>query len=39
LLVYINMVKVLADQLCSIAVKIQHEDMYMVPFMNLPPSW
>jgi hypothetical protein len=33
------MVKVLADQLCSIKVKIEDEDMYMVLPMSLPPSF
>jgi hypothetical protein len=33
------MVKVVADQLCSIEVKIQNDDLYMVLFMNLPPSF
>ncbi len=36
---HINMVKALADQLRSIEVKIEDEDMYMVPFLNLPPSF
>jgi hypothetical protein len=35
LLVHINMVKALADQLHSIEVKIEDEDLYMVLFMNL----
>ncbi len=39
LLVHINMVKALADQLRSIEVKIEDEDMYMVPLKNLPPSF
>jgi hypothetical protein len=39
LLAHINMVKVLADQLCSIEVKIKDEDVYMVFFMSLPPSF
>jgi len=33
------MVKALTNQLCSIEVKIQHEDMYMVLLMSLPPSF
>jgi hypothetical protein len=39
LLVHINMVKALADQLHSIKVKIEDEDVYMVLFMNLFSSW
>jgi len=39
LFMHINMVKVLADQLHSIEVKIEDEDVYMVPLMNLPPSF
>jgi hypothetical protein len=39
LLVHINMVKALADQLYSIEVKIENEDVYMVLFMNLPLSF
>jgi hypothetical protein len=39
LLVHINMVKALADQLHSIEVKIEDEDVYMVIFMSLPPSF
>jgi hypothetical protein len=39
LLVHINMVKALADQLYSIEVKIEDEDVYMVLFMSLPPSF
>jgi len=39
LLAHINMVKVLVDQLCSIEVKIENEEMYMVFLMNLPPSF
>jgi hypothetical protein len=39
LLVHINMVKVLADQLCSIEVEIEDEDMYMVLFMSFPSSF
>jgi hypothetical protein len=34
-LAHINMVKVLADQLRSIEVEIEDEDVYMVLFMNL----
>jgi hypothetical protein len=39
LLVHINMVKALANQLCSIEVKIENEDVYMVLLMSLPPSF
>ncbi len=39
LIVHINMVKALADQLRSIEVKIEDEDMYMVLLMSLPPSF
>ncbi len=39
LLTHINMMKALADQLHSIEVKIEDEDVYMVLFMNLPPSF
>jgi hypothetical protein len=39
LLTHINMVKALADQLCSIEVKIEDEDMYMVLLMSLPSSF
>jgi len=39
LLVHINMVKALADQLHSIEVKIENENVYMVLLMNLPPSF
>jgi hypothetical protein len=39
LLVHINMVKAFADQLCSIEVKIEDENMYMVLFISLPPSF
>jgi len=39
LLVHINMVKAFADQLRSIEVKIEDEDVYMVLFMSLPPSF
>jgi hypothetical protein len=39
LLAHINMVKVLVDQLRSIEVKIENEEMYMVFLMNLPPSF
>jgi len=39
LLAHINMVKVLADRLCSIGVKIEDEDVYMVILMNLAPSF
>jgi hypothetical protein len=37
LLTHINMVKALADQLRSIEVKIEDEDVYMVLLMSLPP--
>jgi hypothetical protein len=37
MLVHINMVKALADQLCSIEVNIMDEDVYMVLFMSLLP--
>jgi hypothetical protein len=33
------MVKALANQLRSIEVKIENEDVYMVLFMSLPPSF
>jgi hypothetical protein len=33
------MVKVLTNQLRSIEVKIEDEDMYMVLLMNFPPSF
>jgi hypothetical protein len=39
LLAHIDMVKVLVDQLHSIEVKIEDEDMYMVVFMSLPTSF
>jgi hypothetical protein len=39
LLAHINMVKVLVDQLHSIQVKIEDEDVYMVLLMSLPPSF
>ncbi len=39
LLTHINMVKALADQLQSIEVNIEDEDVYMVLLMNLPPSF
>jgi hypothetical protein len=39
LLVPINMVKALVDQLRSIEVKIEDEDVYMVLLMSLPPSF
>ncbi len=39
LFVHINMVKALADQLCSIEVKIEDEDVHMVLLMSLPPSF
>jgi hypothetical protein len=37
--VHINMVKALADQLRSIEVKIENENVYMVLLMSLPPSF
>jgi len=39
LLAHINMVKALADQLRSVEVSIEDEDVYMVLLMNLPPSF
>jgi hypothetical protein len=39
LLAYINMVKSFADQLHSIKVKIEDEDVYMVLFMSEAPSF
>ncbi len=39
MLAHINMVKALADQLRSIEVNIEDEDMYMVLLMSLPPSF
>jgi hypothetical protein len=39
LLAHINMVKALADQLRSIKVKIEDEDVYMVLFISFPPSF
>ena len=39
LLAHINMVKALADQLRSIEVNIEDEDVYMVLLMSLPPSF
>jgi hypothetical protein len=39
LLAHINMVKALVDQLRSIEVKIEVEDIYMVLFMSLPPTF
>jgi hypothetical protein len=39
MLVHINTVKALADQLCSIQVNNTNEDVYMVLFMSLPPSF
>jgi hypothetical protein len=39
LVAHINMVKVLTNQLRSIEVKIEDEDMYMVLLMNFPPSF
>ncbi len=39
MLTHINMVKALADQLRSIEVNIENEDVYMVLLMSLPPSF
>jgi hypothetical protein len=39
LLMHINMVKVLIDQLQSIEVKIEDDDVYMVLLMSLIPSF
>jgi len=39
MLVHINTMKALAYQLCSIEVNITDEDVYMVLFMSLPPSF
>jgi hypothetical protein len=39
MLVHINTVKALVDQLCSIEVNITDEDVYMVLFMSLHPSF
>jgi hypothetical protein len=39
LVLHINMVKVLRDQLRSIEVKIEDENMYMVLFMRLLSSF
>jgi hypothetical protein len=39
MLVHINKVKALTDQLRSIEVNITDEDVYMVLFMSLPPSF
>jgi len=39
MLVHINTVKALVDQLRSIKVNITDEDVYMVLFMSLPPSF
>jgi hypothetical protein len=39
LLVHINMVKAFTNQLRSIEVKIEDEDVYMVLLMSLPPSF
>jgi hypothetical protein len=38
LFMHINIVKVFVDQLCSIEMKIEDENVYMVFIMNLPPS-
>jgi hypothetical protein len=37
--VHINMVKALADQLCSIEVNFTDEAVYIVLLMSLPPSF
>jgi len=39
LFMHINMVKAFVNQLRSIEVNIEDEDVYMVLFMNLPPSF
>jgi hypothetical protein len=39
MLVHFNTVKALADQLRSIEVNIMDEDVYMVLFMSIPPSF
>jgi hypothetical protein len=39
MLVHINMVKALTDQLRSIEVNITNEDVYLVLFMSLLPSF
>ncbi len=39
LLAHVNMVKALADQLCSIEVKIEYEDAYMVLLISFPSSF
>ncbi len=39
LFAHINMVKALADPLCSIEVKIEDGNVYMVLLMSLPPSF
>ncbi len=39
LLAHVNMVKALANQLRSIEMKIEDKYVYMVLFMNLPPSF
>jgi hypothetical protein len=36
---HINTVKALANQLCFIEVNITNENVYMVLFINLPPSF
>jgi hypothetical protein len=39
LLSHINMLKALTNQLYSIEMKIEDENVYMVLLMNLPPSF
>ncbi len=39
LLAHINMVNALVNQLCSIEVKIEDENVYMLLLMSLPPSF
>jgi len=39
MLVHINTVKAFADELCSIEVNIMDENVYMVLFMSLLPSF
>jgi hypothetical protein len=39
LLAHINIMKALVNQLCSIEVKIEDEDVYMVLLMSLPTSF
>jgi hypothetical protein len=39
LLAHINIMKALVNQLCSIEVKIEDENVYMVLLMSLPTSF